>query len=148
MQALAVPSGAFLAQKTITANYEAAVQVRTKASNAAAGIAAIGDDKNLVSVLLQKDHIQLVQVKDGKDSVLLEQRVRRKGKVDLHLSVRNGNQLSFGYRLKGTNPKWLNTTPVDGTFLPPWDRGVRVGLISKGAANEKAVFKKFSLSSH
>jgi hypothetical protein len=40
----------------------------------------------------------------------------------------------------------MNTTPVDGSFLPPWDRAVRAGLIAKGTAGQKAVFERFEMT--
>jgi len=147
LQALPAPSGAYLGQKTRTGNYDVSTTINLKRSNAAAGVGAIGDDNNTVIALVQNGVIRVVQVKDGKDSVLLEKTVAAKGTMQLTMQVRNGNEILFDYRLKGRNPMPLNKTPIDGSFLPPWDRGVRVALISKGAAGQKAVFKQFQMSS-
>ena len=34
---------------------------------------------------------------------------------------------------------------ADGQFLPPWDRGVRVGLTAQGLATATATFERFEL---
>jgi hypothetical protein len=39
----------------------------------------------------------------------------------------------------------LNDTVADISYLPPWDRAVRVGLVSKGPAEKAAFFKNFML---
>jgi hypothetical protein len=39
----------------------------------------------------------------------------------------------------------MNEVLVSGNFIPPWDRAVRVGLISRGPANQQAVFNSFIL---
>ena len=55
--------------------------------------------------------------------------------------------IRFYYSKDGKNYRVLNDTPVNGSFLPPWDRAVRAGVISKAASNEKAVFENFNLTS-
>jgi xylan 1,4-beta-xylosidase len=39
----------------------------------------------------------------------------------------------------------LNKEPLNGTFLPPWDRAVRVGLVAKGVSEQVGVFDSFRL---
>lgn len=34
---------------------------------------------------------------------------------------------------------------ADGQFLPPWDRGVRVGVVAQGPASAVATFERFEL---
>lgn len=43
--------------------------------------------------------------------------------------------------------KILNVRAADISFLPPWDRAVRAGLVSKGPPGEEALFRKFALVS-
>jgi hypothetical protein len=50
------------------------------------------------------------------------------------------------YSLDGKNFQQLNVTPVDGSFLPPWDRSLRVGLIAKGDTGQKVSFDNFQLN--
>jgi beta-xylosidase len=148
LQALPVPAGAFLGQKTYTGNYEATVRLRPKTSSAATGIGAIGDDNNTVSAVLQNGTLRVMQLRDGKDSLVAETKATGKRNGFLQMQVRNGKDMTFLYSADGRDFTTLNATPVDGSFLPPWDRAVRVGLISKGTPEQKAVFKTFRLNSH
>ncbi|MDQ3844147.1 MAG: hypothetical protein M3342_09060, partial [Bacteroidota bacterium] len=68
-----VPTGAFLGQKTYSGNYEVSVLVKTKKSDAAAGMGAIGDEKNAVTAFVQDNKITLLQIRDGKESIITEQ---------------------------------------------------------------------------
>ena len=147
LRALPAPSGAFIGQKTYSAAYDASVQIKLKKSSAGAGIAAIGDDNNMIRAVLQNDSIKIVQLKDGRDSVLHGTQVKRTRNAFLKMEVRNGKDLTFFISEKGKAFTALNATPVDAAFLPPWDRAVRVGLIAEGVPDQTAVFKKFSLAS-
>ncbi len=62
------------------------------------------------------------------------------------MQVKNGKDLTFFYSLDGKNFQQLNVTPVDGSFLPPWDRSLRVGLIAKGDTDQKVSFDNFQLN--
>jgi hypothetical protein len=34
---------------------------------------------------------------------------------------------------------------IDGSFLPPWDRAVRAGIVAKGADGTTGVFDNFEM---
>jgi beta-xylosidase len=145
LMAMPSPSGAYLGVKTLSGNYTSTVEVKTKRTNAASGIGAIGDDKNTVSVLYNDNVIKLVQLKEGIESEVLQKKINVRGKIYLQMQVKNGKDLTFFYSLDGKNFQQLNATPVDGRFLPPWDRSLRVGLIAKGETDQKVSFNKFQL---
>ncbi|MBD0283955.1 MAG: family 43 glycosylhydrolase [Flavisolibacter sp.] len=143
--AMPIPTGAFLGQKTYTGNYGVSVLVKIKKSDAAAGIGAIGDEKNAVTALVQDNKIILLQVKDGKESIVIEQAVTAKKNLYLQMHVANGKNITFLYSSDGKTFQPLNTQAIDASYLPPWDRAVRAGLIAKGASGQKAVFDNFEL---
>jgi hypothetical protein len=143
--ALPVQAGAFLGKKTTSANYNVTVQVNSKRTTAAAGLTLIGDDDNTVRAVLQNGQVQVVQFREGKDSVVLEQPWKQRRKAYLQMQVRNGKDVTFLYSRRGKRFDVLNTTPVDGTYLPPWDRALRAGVVSKGAPEQRAFFKNFSM---
>ena len=145
LKAIATSTGAFLAQKTLSGNYNATTTVRTNKTNSTAGIAAIGDERNVVSVLLNGNTIKVVQVKDGKETEIASETIEPSKKVQLQLQVRNAYDITFAYSTNGSSFKTINTKPVSGAYLPPWDRAVRVGLISKGETNQQASFDRFEL---
>jgi hypothetical protein len=59
--------------------------------------------------------------------------------------VRNGKDITFQYSLNGRDFIPLNEMTVYGTYLPPWDRAVRAGVIAKGTDNAKGVFRDFTM---
>ena len=61
------------------------------------------------------------------------------------MEVANGKEITFLYSEDGKDFQMLNATRVDGSYLPPWDRSIRVGLLSKGAKGQKVTFDRFEL---
>jgi len=147
LNALPSKSGAFLGTKTISGTYNASVKITVKRTNAAAGIGIIGDEKNTLSALYKNGEIRVVQLKDGKETELDRKSVTVKNKLIFTVTVTNGKDISFLYNT-GKRYEVLNNKPVDGSFLPPWDRSLRVGVIAKGHANEVATFDEFELNNN
>lgn len=145
LNALPQPAGAFLAQKTTTLNYNAQAHVVRRAAGAASGLALIGDEKASIGVYLRGNNVRVVQVKDGKETVLSTHNIGTGKKGILQMRVRNGKDVSFFYGQKESKLAPLHKKPIDGSYLPPWDRAPRVGLVAKGAPGEKAIFDAFEL---
>lgn len=148
LMALPEKPGAFLGFKTYTGEYEAEVVISTDRTTAASGIGLVGDEKNFVVAVISKGKVSVQKVESGKETVLLERPVPRGTKVHLKIGVKNGKDISFYCSTNGRKFTLLNKVPVDGFFLPPWDRAVRVALISRGASSEKAVFQNFILENN
>lgn len=145
LNALPVAAGAFIGRKTLSGNYNAAVIIKTKKTDAVAGLAAIGDDKNVLSVLFANDTIRLIALKNGIDSTIALNAIKAKKKISLKMQVTEGRYFTYSYSTNGNDYIVLNEKPIDGTFLPPWDRAVRAGVISKGNPGQKAVFDSFEM---
>jgi beta-xylosidase len=145
LMAMPAVSGAYLGVKTISGNYTSTVEVKTKRTNATSGIGVIGDDKNTISLLYSNKVIKLIQLKDSVESEIFQKEVNPRRSLFLQMQVSNGKDLTFFYSLDGKIFEQLNATPVDGSFLPPWDRSLRVGIIARGDANQKVSFDKFQL---
>ncbi|MGI8599548.1 MAG: family 43 glycosylhydrolase [Chitinophagaceae bacterium] len=141
--ALPTATGAFLGQKTYTLNYDVTTTVQTNKSKAQTGITIIGDERNVIKAVIDYGSIKVIRVKDDIDSTISSQPVAIKNKTQLRMLVRNGKDVTFQYSLNRRDFITLNETPVDGTYLPPWDRAVRAGLIAKGTAGSKGVFRDF-----
>lgn len=86
-----------------------------------------------------------MQVKNGKHTELPGKTIGATGKIYLSTRVQNGKDISFLYSKDGKNYILLNEKFIDGSFLPPWDRAVRVGLISQGQPDQKAEFESFKI---
>jgi xylan 1,4-beta-xylosidase len=146
LNAQASLSGNFLAQKTITGNYTATAKVHSRKSTATPGIAVIGDEKNLIAAFYENNSIRLIQFKDGKETAVASKQFAAGKKFYLRVQVANGNQLSFYYSNDGKTYHQLSETTINGSYLPPWDRAVRVGVLSKGQAGTHAVFDSFDMT--
>jgi beta-xylosidase len=147
LQALPTVTGAFVGEKTFSGNYTATTLVRADKSDAATGLAAIGDEKNIVSVLLKNNQLTVVEVKDGKETVIDSKTINKQKKVNLKMIVTNNYDILFSYSIDGVNYLPVNSKPAKGAYLPPWDRAVRVGLVSKGETSQKAIFENFEMVS-
>jgi xylan 1,4-beta-xylosidase len=139
--------GMFVGQKTYTADYAAQTAVWINRSDAAAGLAAIGDDDNAIGVAVENGRLKVSRWERGVETVAHTAALPYRKKVHLRMDVKNGNEIRFSYSAFGKNWKPLNPQPVDGSYLPPWDRAVRAGLTARGTAGQKAVFDSFNLTS-
>jgi xylan 1,4-beta-xylosidase len=144
LAALPLP-GIFLAQETISANYTANAKIDLQRSVAATGIAAIGDENNFVGAIYQNGAIKLVQVKEGKQTVLTTKRISKTSTLSLQMKVQNGKDIQFFYSPGNASFKSLNDKVADA-FLPPWDRAVRAGIIAVGIRSVFGVFDSFELT--
>ncbi len=146
LAALPSPSGAYVGTKTTSGNYTATAEIKLKRTTAGVGIALIGDEKNTVSALYQDGIIKVLQLKDGRDSTISEHKISAKKNLYLRMEVVNGKDITFLYSTTGKTFEPMNKQPVNGSYLPPWDRSLRVGLISKGDPAQKATFDNFQLN--
>lgn len=137
--------GSFVGHKTITANYTATTKVGLRKTTAATGIGLIGDEKNVIALYYESGKLQIVQIKDGKDSTIISRRVGAITNLTMSVQVRKGKDITFLYSLTGKDFIKLNNTPINGSYLPPWDRAVRVGLLAKGDSTRMGVFENFEL---
>ncbi|MGB8193259.1 MAG: glycoside hydrolase family 43 protein [Chitinophagaceae bacterium] len=136
----------YLGQKTYSNHYDIVAAINTKRSDTEVGIGAIGDDADQVNVLYGNDTIRVMMLKDNKETIVGKWPVsgRNENTLSLKMSVQNGKDISFYYTY-GTVYTMLNEIPVDGSFLPPWDRAVRAGLIVRGQAGRKGVYEWFEM---
>ena len=144
LSALPAQAGSFIGRIPVRTDYTAATVVDRINTGAAAGIALLGDEKNTVSALVTKNRVQVIILKNGK-AVVQTYTLPKGGLAYLRMTVRNGKDISFYAGASEKGLKLLNAGPVDGSFLPPWDRAPRIGLVSKGAAREKGVFREFTI---
>lgn len=138
-------TGSFIGQKPVTGDYDATAIVIPKASNAYAGLAAVGDDKNSISALYRDNKLRIIQAKEDKIQVLGIFDVVATDRLFLRMQVRDRFYITFLYSLDGKDYKLLNEEPFVGVFLPPWDSPPRVALVAKGARTQQAVFERFEM---
>jgi len=138
---------AFIARKIDSQNYEATVET-IPGKNPKSGVALIGDDRNLIYAAAKQDSIDIILVKDGARSSLGKFAVAAKGKhLFLKMVVKNNTDIGFSYSLNGKDFTSLKIASPDITYLPPWDRAVRAGIIAKGIQGDVAVVESFVFQS-
>ncbi|MEA4916004.1 family 43 glycosylhydrolase [Proteiniphilum sp.] len=118
---------------------------QTKVSNvnkSFKGLTMYGDDKNLVTIGIKDDRIEMKSVREGTESVLFET-VMAKGKPHFKIDVEGGCFLTFSYSRDGKSWTTVNETPLDMAFLVRWDRVARPGLIHIGEYGAPARFDSF-----
>jgi xylan 1,4-beta-xylosidase len=135
----------FIGKKTLTANYKARTTIRWAASSSEAGLALIGDDDNFINATVIGPTLKLTLRKAGKDSVVTQINVPKGQQFFLEMKVEGGKEVTFTYSTDGKKFTTLTKSPLDASYLPPWDRALRVGLTSRGAAYDRAVFENFIL---
>ncbi|WP_226163457.1 family 43 glycosylhydrolase [Hymenobacter terricola] len=143
--------GAALGRSILAASYTATTTLLNPATlpaGTAAGLAALGDPNNSISLTAGDGKLRLCERRDGKDRVLAETALPAAAiALQLRLRAQNGNQYRFAWRPDGRT--WTDMLPpnetANGQFLPPWDRGVRVGLVAQGPATATVTFERFDL---
>jgi xylan 1,4-beta-xylosidase len=131
----------YLGQKQPASSFDAEVVINTEKSTAGAGIGLIGDDANQLNAIFEKDSLRLMILKEGKETVT-ESRPFKGKTLHIRMSVGQPGVL-FLYGANGKSWNTLNLQAIDPTFLPPWDRGLRAGIVARGNAGAKAVFERF-----
>lgn len=137
----------FMARKIDSPVHETTVEI-IPAPAAQAGVALIGDDQNLIYAAATQDSIQVTMLKKGVSSSLGKFPLAAKGKrVFLKMLVKNNTDISFQYSMNGKTFTSLKIPATDISYLPPWDRAVRAGIIAKGRAGDEATVEGFVFQS-
>lgn len=145
LELYSLPDGGYIGQKIETGNYEATTSIDLQRSTASGGIGVIGDDKNYVAAFYKNGKVSGVVFKDGKEQAVSELPVGAKKEISLKVKVSDSKNITFSYSVDGKKFVSINKDTIDGTYLPPWDRGLRTGVLSKGDKKKIVVFKKFQL---
>ncbi|AHJ98296.1 family 43 glycosylhydrolase [Hymenobacter swuensis] len=144
-------TGAALGQSTTAPAYTATTTLLNPAALPAgsrAGLAAHGDPDNTLAVVAGGGKVQLLQTEKGQTKTLAETTLPAAKTLQLRLQAQQGSQFTFGWSTDGGatwQPLPAGGAAVNGSYLPPWDRGIRVGPLAHGPASAVAVFENFKL---
>lgn len=142
--------GGVLAVKTTSGNYTALTVLRRDqwAAGTVAGLSAFGDLENALGLAFDGKAVQLWRRTRKKDQIILTEAVPPGDRLYIKLAARQGHKMTFSISADGEN--WTDIapeTPVDGDYLPPWDRGIRVALTVGGDAGASATFESLRVVS-
>lgn len=139
--------GALLARRTHVGTYKAATTLDFAglAPDTFAGLAAVGDPYNALALMAGNGQLQIWHLKNGLHQCLAQVYVDSCPTLTLRLEVWGGQRYRFAYSADGTSWQPLPTEgfTLNGTYLPPWDRGVRVALVAQGMEGNMARFNNF-----
>jgi beta-xylosidase len=140
------PLGAILAMSVPAFPLAAQVTLRTSAlpRGVLAGIAMIGDRNNAAGLGVRNGQLEEWRRDNGKLQSLAT--ATRPGSDAIHLRVKSDETVSLRLEYSSDGKNWTELgKPVDVQSLPPWDRGLRVGVTCGGAVGAKAQFEDFDM---
>ncbi|MGI9107225.1 MAG: family 43 glycosylhydrolase [Pyrinomonadaceae bacterium] len=137
------PIGAVVARSTTAGDYTATTLIDTRGHKpgALAGLSAYGDGENALGVAVDgRNVIVWRREKNEQKTVATLTDAVLSPRVHLRMTAKAGHKFRFATSADGRTWKDVGDE-VDGFFLPPWDRGVRVALTSGGVAGASGKFE-------
>lgn len=135
---------------TTTGDYVATTELNTRnlGANEYAGLGAYGDMENALGVVVGSREISLYRREKNSHQVIDTVALPRGRGATIHLrmNARGGNRYQFAASRDGVNYEDIGAEQ-DGSYLPPWDRGVRVVLTSGGSPVARATFENLRITS-
>jgi beta-xylosidase len=134
------PLGAVIARATLSADYTAETAVCLNGgATATSGLAAYGDGNNALGVAVSSSALELWERRNGQRRVV-QTMSNVSGMVYIRMSATEGHRFIFSFSSDGNS--WRQIGPeMDGLFIPPWDRSVRVALFSQASTGAGAAFE-------
>jgi xylan 1,4-beta-xylosidase len=120
---------AVLARSTTVGDYVATTRIETQEMqrDALAGLAAYGDQENALGVAVIARRVVLWRLEKGQMQTVAEMNAPNSDSLLLRMTARDGHLYRFAF--SRDNRQWTEVgRELDGQYLPPWDRGVRVAL--------------------
>jgi len=141
------PIGAVYARPTTTGNYvaETALDTRGLTDGAVAGLAAYGDAENAFGVIVGGGKVQMWRTLKNQHETFATVDAPSTEILYLRTTVRDGHRFRFAFSTDQKNWRPIGDE-LDGSSLPPWDRGVRVALTAGGKTNMTARFEWFTIA--
>lgn len=136
-------TAAVLAVQTTAADYVAitCLDPRSLTGDTAAGLSAFGDSANALGASVQNGKIVTWRLQKNEIHLLATNSLPNPSKVQLRCVATGGHRFRFAASGDGRNWSELgNAIDLEGDYLPPWDRGVRVAITVGGRAGANARF--------
>ena len=123
-----------VAVKTTTGDYVATTELNVKKlSSATAGLSAFGDRENALGASVRGNELVVWKRQRNKLELLSTNTLPSSASIFLRMTAANGHRFSFSASANGNDWKALRgNVDVEGSYLPPWDRGIRVALAAGG----------------
>ncbi|HYO67745.1 MAG TPA: family 43 glycosylhydrolase, partial [Archangium sp.] len=141
------PTGAVLARSTQSGRYVAVTAIDTAglAPGTLAGLSAFGDPGNSVGIRLKGSTLEVWRRQGNKEQTLGNAPAPAGTRLYLRMTASEGGLFQFSAGTDGA--QWLDVgNELNGDFLPPWDRGVRVALTAGGVEGASARFDSLTIT--
>lgn len=133
--------GSVVARSTTMGDYVATVAVKggERPPEAVAGLAAFGDRENALGIALGGLKVFVWRREKNVDTDVGAVDAPKSSVVYLRMAATNGHRFRFAVSADGR--EWKNVgEELEGSYLPPWDRGLRVALTCGGSEGASARF--------
>jgi len=131
--------GTVLCLRTLKPDYEITTAIKSQ-NGIFSGLTIYGDKDNLILFGIENEKLILKQIRRGEEQVLFNNALS--GSVHLKITVSDGCNVSYHWSRDLIN--WNTLPPTDQnknvSYLPPWDRAFRPGLIHIGNENTPAEY--------
>ena len=122
---------------------ETAVETQGLGAGAWAGLAVYGDRANHLALVTDGKVVQLWSRRRNERTVVTETAAAPGAQIALRAACIDGSRFRFAVR--GADGAWREIGgETDGSFLPPWDRGIRTGVYVAGAKGAAGRFDHFT----
>jgi xylan 1,4-beta-xylosidase len=129
-------AAAVLAVKTTTGDYRAEARLDTRPkAGISAGLAAFGDSENALGLSIRDGKALLWRRQKNKHQIISTNQAPDGATLLLRMTASAGHKFQFA--MSADNQSWTHVgenIDLEGNYLPPWDRGIRVALVTGGAA--------------
>jgi beta-xylosidase len=126
---------AVLGLRTTAGNYEATALLDrgALAKGATAGLSAFGDRDNALGLAVRDGQVAVWRRQQNKHETLVMAELPPSKTVQLKMTATDGHRFRFAVSEDGREWKTVGSVvDVEGNYLPPWDRGVRIALTAGG----------------
>ena len=125
--------------RTTTGDYAATTSINRTAlkPGQSAGLSAFGDRENALGASVRDGNIVVWRRSRGKLETLSTNSFATGDIIHLRLTATGGHKFTFS--TSTDNRAWKSVggnLDVEGDYLPPWDRGIRVALVVGGEKTE------------
>ncbi|GAB3936530.1 glycoside hydrolase family 43 protein [Larkinella terrae] len=132
-------TGSFLGMVIKKGNFTFSTTVEPQ-SDLLQSITLYGDAANALGFGVRRGAIELWQVKDGVRTVIQSKSLPEStSPVRLQVRSRVGQFYDFSWSVAGSKPESIIQSPVNGSYLPRWDRAPRIGLSVSGSNGQGSV---------
>ena len=134
-------AGAIVARSTAVGDYVATTMIDNseRPHKAVAGLSAFGDRENALGIALGDSKVFVWRREKNVDADIGATDAPKSPVIYLRMTATGGHRFRFAASANGRD--WKNVgEELEGSYLPPWDRGVRVALTSGGAEGASARF--------